>query len=57
MCVIPFQCVLKKNAKLRMVLYCRHLNSFVPVPKFRQESIGAVTNQIEEYDLMIVFWL
>ena len=52
-CVLPLQCVPKKNSKLRLVLDCRHVNGFIKAPKFRQEGIEAVSTQIQEGDLLI----
>ena len=52
-CVLPIQCVPKKNDKLRMVLDCRFVNKFIKAPKFKQEGIEAVAQQIEEDDVLI----
>ena len=46
-CVMPIQCVPKPNKKLRMVLDCRHVNSFISVPRFSQEGINEVASQLE----------
>ena len=50
-CVLPIQCVPKKNGKLRMVLDCRYVNNFISAPKFKQEGIEAVASQIQPGDL------
>ena len=52
-CVLPLQCVPKKQNDLRLILDCRHINTYVQVPKFNQESIEVVANQIQEGDVMI----
>ena len=52
-CVLPIQCVPKKNKKLRMVLDCRFVNTYICAPKFKQEGIESVIQQIEEDDELI----
>ena len=52
-CVLPIQIVPKKNGKLRLVVDCRHSNSFIKTPKFKQEGIESVAAQIQEGDLLI----
>ena len=51
--VLPIQCVPKKNKKLRMVLDCRYVNWFITTPKFKQEGINSVAEQIQEGDQLI----
>ena len=52
-CVLPIQCVPKKNDKLRLVLDCRYVNRYIKSPKFRQEGIESVAQQIREGDILI----
>lgn len=52
-CVLPITVVPKKNGKLRLVLDCRHTNGFMSVPKFSQEGIESVAQQIQCNDRMI----
>ena len=35
-CILPLQCVPKKDNKLRLVLDCRYVNGFICAPKFNQ---------------------
>ena len=52
-CVLLIQTVPKKSGKLRLVVDCRHVNKFVRAPKFKQEGIDAVAEQIKEGDKLI----
>lgn len=52
-CVLPITVVPKKNNKKRLVLDCRHTNEFIHVPKFSQEGIESVAQQIQEGDLVV----
>ena len=53
MCVLPIQCVPKKENKLRMVVDCRYVNASIVTPKFKQEGIKSVAEQILEGDQLI----
>ena len=51
-CVMPMRCI-PKNNKNRLVVDCRYLNECINTPKFSQEGIEAVADQIEEnYDVI-----
>ena len=52
-CVLPLKCVPKKQNKLRLVLDCRHVNENIVCPKFSQEGIQSVADQILEDDDLI----
>ena len=52
-CVLPIQTVPRKSGKLRLVIDCRYVNRHIEAPKFKQEWIEAVANQILEGDELI----
>ena len=49
-CTLPITCIPKKNGKRRLVLDCRYLNKNIKTPKFSQERIEVVGEQIQEGD-------
>lgn len=52
-CVLPLKVVPKKNNKKRLILDCRYINSNISIPKFSQEGIESVAQQIQEGDHLI----
>ncbi len=50
---MPLSVVAKKGKKLRMVLDCRHINEHILCPKFKQEGVDVVADQIQEGDILI----
>ena len=52
-CILAIQCAPKKNGKLRLVIDSRPVNVNIVTPKFNQEGITAVAEQIEAKDLLI----
>ena len=52
-CILPIKCIPKKNQKLRLVVDCRYVNNYVVAPKFKQEGIEMVAEQIQAGDLLI----
>ena len=52
-CILPIKCILKKHHKFRLVLDCRHINEQIECPKFSQEGLQGVADQILDKDELI----
>ena len=52
-CVFSMRTVPKKNKKLRLVVDCRPINVHLDVPSFSQEGISAVSESIQEGDILM----
>ena len=51
--VLALKVIPKKNGKLRLVVDCRPVNDHMIVPKFSQEGIVAVSELIEDKDILM----
>ena len=52
-CVLALSVVPKKNRKLRLVTDCRPINIHIDTPSFTQEGIPAVSELIQEGDILL----
>ena len=49
-CILPIQCIPKKNGKLRLALDCRYVKRHIKAPKFTQEGINGLSGLVQEGD-------
>ncbi len=52
-CVLPLSVIPKKGNKFRLVLDCRHVNTFIHCPSFKNEGIDSVAQQIQDGDHLL----